>query len=310
MRPSDVLIYKRLMRDWAVDLLSDWDVQAGQITGEDEQRKAGDFRDILVDARDIATHGETYYVTGDMAAVAVAAARSMPTQELRLDDLPSETGFLLYDRPVGVFEIEDREPDQVQGFMWALGPGVPYWAGTSDGSKIIGPVGAEAEADDPPTGYTREVDIYPLGIFSKMYPQVTPLMDLGYLMSWEINGRPCNDPNGLGPLLLSTWTLMQQTLTVSARTPADRPERRRSARLGLPQDLIVVRLRRKHLDQDSPESSAADVAWSHRWLVSGHWRNQWLPSRLAHRLQWIQGHVKGPEHRPLVVKDRVTAWVR
>ena len=52
------------------------------------------------------------------------------------------------------------------------------------------------------------------------------------------------------------------------------------------------------------------VSWSHRWLVNGHWRNQWLPSRAAHRLQWIAGYVKGPASKPLVVKDRVTAWVR
>jgi hypothetical protein len=298
-------MYKRIMRDWAAEQLREWDAHTEQIDDV-----AAGFRDIFADAHSVTSHGEAYFVSADMAAVAVAAAKSMPTQELRLDDLPSETGFLLYDRPIGVFE-KDVEPNQVQGFMWILGPGgKPYWAGSTEDSKIIGPVGSEANSKDPPLGYTREVDIYPLGLFPRMYPHVLPLMGLGYLMSWEINGTPRNDPNGLGPVLLATWTLMQQTLTVSSRVPADRPERRRSARLGLPQDLIVVRLRRKHLDQDTSDDGTKDVAWSHRWLVSGHWRNQWLPSRMAHRLQWIAGHVKGPQHKPLVVKDRVTAWVR
>lgn len=80
------------------------------------------------------------------------------------------------------------------------------------------------------------------------------------------------------------------------------------AKLG--SEVVIVRLRRKSLDETSDGEPVGDVPWSHRWLVSGHWRNQWLPSRMAHRLQWIAGHVKGPQHKPLVVKDRVTAWVR
>ena len=79
----------------------------------------------------------------------------------------------------------------------------------------------------------------------------------------------------------------------------------------LPSEVVVVRLRRRSVDDEAGHDGADEhVPWSHRWLVSGHWRNQWLPSRAAHRLQWISNHIKGPTNKPLIVKDRVTAWVR
>jgi len=39
-----------------------------------------------------------------------------------------------------------------------------------------------------------------------------------------------------------------------------------------------------------------------RWMVRGHWRAQWYASEKAHRLIWIDPHIKGPEDAPL--KDR------
>jgi hypothetical protein len=49
--------------------------------------------------------------------------------------------------------------------------------------------------------------------------------------------------------------------------------------------------------------------WSHRWVVRGHWREQWYPSEGVHRLIWIEAFVKGPEDRPLIIKDTVFSVV-
>jgi hypothetical protein len=35
--------------------------------------------------------------------------------------------------------------------------------------------------------------------------------------------------------------------------------------------------------------------FSHRWLVSGHFRNQWYSSEQTHKVIWIAPHVKGPK---------------
>jgi len=117
-----------------------------------------------------------------------------------------------------------------------------------------------------------------------------------------------NDHADIGPVLLATWTIMQQTLAALEPSAADRAERRRCARAGVPSDLVIVQLRRRQ-HRDAPEGEQG-VEWSHRWVVDGHWRNQWLPSRACHRLQWIAAHLKGPEGKPLLLKERVHVWSR
>jgi hypothetical protein len=68
-------------------------------------------------------------------------------------------------------------------------------------------------------------------------------------------------------------------------------------------------LRRYHYTNDAErEAEARD--YSHRWIVRGHMRNQPIGPRNAkggqqHQRVWIAPYVKGPEDKPLVLKDRV-----
>jgi hypothetical protein len=70
--------------------------------------------------------------------------------------------------------------------------------------------------------------------------------------------------------------------------------------------LNVVTLRRPESNRSGDSESS--VEWSHRWLVNGHWRNQWYPSLETHRLIWVNPHVKGPPDKELVLKGRVHIW--
>jgi hypothetical protein len=58
----------------------------------------------------------------------------------------------------------------------------------------------------------------------------------------------------------------------------------------------VVTLRRQ---QAGGGEAAGTVEWGCRWIVSGHWRNQYLPASGGHRPTWIGAHVKGPDSKPL-----------
>ena len=51
------------------------------------------------------------------------------------------------------------------------------------------------------------------------------------------------------------------------------------------------------------------VEWSHRWIVSGHWRRI-IDKEGVPRMTWVRQHVKGPEHKPLVIKEKVIALDR
>jgi hypothetical protein len=73
---------------------------------------------------------------------------------------------------------------------------------------------------------------------------------------------------------------------------------------------VIVRLRREAGDEPPGEENG-EANYSHRFIVSGHWRNQWYPSEKLHRQIWISPYVKGPEDKPLIVRPRrVFQWQR
>lgn len=77
--------------------------------------------------------------------------------------------------------------------------------------------------------------------------------------------------------------------------------------------VLAVLRRRRYVSDEEREQEARD--YSHRWIVRGHMRNQPVGSRTAeggqrHQRIWIAPYIKGPEDKPLVVKDRVQVWRR
>ena len=85
----------------------------------------------------------------------------------------------------------------------------------------------------------------------------------------------------------------------------DRHARKRLARQGYTGDEIVkvITLRARERS-DSVGAGESDVDWSHRWIVTGHWRQQWYPSVERHLPLWIHPFVKGPEDKPLKASGR------
>lgn len=287
MRPTDALAYRRILleschqfvetskvvlgADATVDDLADWIAPTLQ-EGEDADVAVvqllafGHLRSVL-------PISQVYYVSADMTAVARAAARSMPDQPLRADDMPERNGFMVFDGPIAWNQSGD-ERDAIRGAAWSVEE-------------------------------TGKVYIWPLSI--EPGHGVVPFVQTHYRLG-DIPGVEAGPSAYIVRPLLTTWTLMGQSLTVRDTGTVERPERRRSARLKLPAEVVVLRLRRLSTSTDAETADA--VSWSHRWMVGGHWRNQWLPSRKTHRLQWISPYVKGPDGLPLVIKEHVTAWIR
>lgn len=114
----------------------------------------------------------------------------------------------------------------------------------------------------------------------------------------------------------SWWRFVQSLLRLSMQTLSERtvqtPPRftkRRLQRAKMEQGgITVVTLRRK---KPHHEGESNPVDWQSRWIVSGHWRNQWFPTLQAHRQIWINEYVKGPDDKPLVIRDgRVFNFVK
>jgi hypothetical protein len=75
-----------------------------------------------------------------------------------------------------------------------------------------------------------------------------------------------------------------------------------------PAQFRVITLRRYASTRGTGEG---EVAWTHRWLQRGHWRNQRVgPGRATTRPVWIRAAIKGPADKPLIVRDTVQAVIR
>lgn len=112
-------------------------------------------------------------------------------------------------------------------------------------------------------------------------------------------------------LLIAFCVLANDRLLADvAEEPPPRHVARRSQRAGLPSTVRVTYLRQSERPAGHG-SEAGPVAWSHRWLVSGHWKRQVCgPGLKERKLIWVRPHVKGPGDKPLVVKETVRALVR
>lgn len=113
--------------------------------------------------------------------------------------------------------------------------------------------------------------------------------------------------------LRTFFLLVKQKVAVIHPQHPDRAGMRRWTAAGLPPELgtmQIVTLRKERPTTDTDESEDEAQEWSHRWIVSGHWRNQWYPSLRTHVPVWINSYIKGPDDRPLIVKNKVFLWKR
>jgi hypothetical protein len=252
---------------------------------EERDDRLHDLMDLWCDHFDAGLGEATLYaVTSDMTTLAIAAGETMPLQSLLLTDLPSSTGLCVWADPV----------DELEGYPIVA----VSWVTRHD-----------VETYDVETLETFDDDQVDVFVYALLKGELIPVGN----MTWIVGDTPdpahdvesFYDAETGWHTLRAAWTLMSQTLTALTPTSPDRAARRRSIRAGYDlRDVVVVTLRRR---RSQPDLDADDesVNWSHRWMVEGHWRNQWLPSVGAHRLQWIASYVKGPENLPLVLKRRV-----
>jgi hypothetical protein len=99
----------------------------------------------------------------------------------------------------------------------------------------------------------------------------------------------------------TAFAFLHQRIFVTKREAPDRAARRRIAkeRPDLGQPVVrVVRLRTAERQQEHRQDGEP-VEWSCRWIVRGHWREQWFPKLRKNQPIWITPHVKGPDDKPL-----------
>jgi hypothetical protein len=249
----------------------------------------------------------TYLVTSDMLAVAEHAARSMPAQAVTVADLPCPTGFVVFEEAVVMPDVHGKRLAFV-AFAWSIvmdskGEGGVTWTYYGDALDDRD----EYVADLPDRWHHTRL-LY-IGEDRELFGAgEVPAEEVAEAIGEHVDVETIREARlYMRRLPLALWSLMQSEGVAEATTErADRAARRRLEKANSPMtgDVVVVRLRRAHADTGDGEGDSA-VAWSRRWIVSGHWRRAWRPSVQAHRLVWVAPFVKGPEDKPLVIPRRV-----
>lgn len=289
----------------------------------------------------MAFNADPVYIDDDMMTVIEKAHEGFKPEPLAPTDLITEAGFMWLPRPFVMTDLRQKQT-AYRAVLWYPAR-FKFHAETSKtppepGSTIIGrnvPTNGEERADGKP-GVAAEGTGIVMALFRYIYDhddydfaddpilKMTPAQErktlgggelaMTHVTPWVFGADYPNNEAGLlgmARYIQCVWRLMQQTLAVRSSERASKPFRRRWEREDLPEKKVtVIRLRRPA----TPANEGGEpkhVDWTHRWLVGGHWRNQWYPSLSIHRQVWISPYVKGPADLPLDVrKMRVFEFVR
>lgn len=262
----------------------DREVSAGALSDDERHRLYseldGEGHGYADDLAEMLDRARTYWVSEEMTRLLYHAHSDFPGDYiLRTEDLPSPSGFVLFERPMD-FDFADP---------WVTNSGV---------FTVIGLLWDYDEKARATNLFALQPDSWGLATYQ---PALHKILDVGGV------GR-----DSIDRLMLSLWLLCNQRVADSRQQqPQPRLQRRaqRMEKANLEDGIAVVTLRRLQAPP-SPSATSSVVEWSCRWIVSAHWRNQWYPGSGEHRPKWIHPYPKGPDDKPLVLKDRVYRWVR
>lgn len=266
---------------------------------------------------------ELYFVSAEMTTLAVTAGESLPDFHLEPHDVPSPTGFIVFAEPIGSYINTDGGfaarvpivaaswgpfalPTFPRGGVWFTYYTPTNWAGlermlaAQTGHPVRSAQRARLRRLRGPLTWDNKAA---LGYGSKARAHFKP------------GDSHSGDPDDFAPwaqTLRAAWLLMNQPNIAEAQDlHRTRASARRDQRDGLSTGPVrLLHLRPATRAQGAPDDDRAARRYTCRWMVKGHWRQQWYPSRQVHRPIWINPHIKGPDGKPLKTSETVHIWDR
>lgn len=242
---------------------------------------------------------DLWWVTAEMAALAVASATTLPDVRWAVADRPHPIGLIVWDGGIGIVTYQGVDVP-VDAAIWGIGPSgmlLWHWVRRSRVVEMLAGrgVGAVDMQIAPPlmpvAGQSLPITLDPMTVES-LDPQIRTVAST----------------------LAATWLLAAQpTLADRSRALVDGQVRASYARAQRPDpDVTLVDLRRQYVPTGIDDHDPADGRrYRHRWVVSGHWRDQpYGPGRDKTRRIWIADYLKGPDGAPLLATTRVNVWRR
>jgi hypothetical protein len=219
--------------------------------------------------------GHTTLVNTPICQVLEIAQRGYPDGGLVEKDMPFSNGFAWLEHP---FDI--GLPNPVGALSWLL------------------------------TYHTRSVGVPAIALVPWVFVPGTRFMGFAdsvapKLVRWPFGERWSALPLDVQPVaryFASLCMFMQQKILVASSIMAERHARKRLARQGFPHEPLirVVELRRREpINKREAQENEDELEWSCQWIVRGHWRQQFYPSKHGTQPIWITPYVKGPPDKPL-----------
>ncbi|WP_228916870.1 hypothetical protein [Streptomyces sp. DH20] len=274
---------------------------------------------------------ELFYVSADMTRMAVSAGQALPSYRLHPEDLPAPHGLLLWEEPAtDAYDGGEYTGCPIIGMSWAQRGNrveVRSWARREEWLAFM--------AKGDPRAGLRDLTPEEVRRLRLRNPQPIVCMSSGWLPFGRVPGWLSSAPEDTSGMTLAeledlarssgrqeqaeralvvTWLLMGQTL---AREEDVRPSKaavkhlhRLDPKLLTSTRYVQLRHAKTVPEQRAQTGEAGGKTYRHRWIVRGHWKNQWYPSRQAHRPIYVHPHIKGPDGAPLLDPDRLVNVLR
>jgi hypothetical protein len=263
------------------------------------------------------TSADLYWVSAPMTALARHAAARLPTRTLHAHDLPSRTGFMVFEAPLAGYVNDEGREVQIVAVSWGPwgGPGGRWGSGQRDQGGIWLSFFSHPAPVLPREAFTGGIaDRAALAPLMSTVPPVLPDNEAG----WPFGDLPGDQeiPEGTTAawalVTRAAWRLMRQPLAAETTERADRAARRRLARTGQSApDVRVIHIRRAERGQPPSGSAGGAREYGVQWWTAGHWRTYWCgPGRARPEDRWIDPYLAGPEGKPVRGTERVQVWDR
>jgi hypothetical protein len=250
---------------------------------------------------------DLFWVSAPMTALARHTAARLPAQPLHARDLPSRTGFMVFEAPLADYLDFDGRQVQVVAVSWGpwAGPSGRPDSGQRDQDGIWLSFFSHPAAALPREAFTGGIaDRAALTPLMGTVPPVLPDNEAG----WPFGDRPGDQEipgcttAAWALVTRAAWLLMRQPFAAETTERADRAARRRLARAGQPApDVRVIDIRRA--ERGRPPSGSAGSTREHAvpWRTAGHWRTYRRAPRGARpEDQRIDPSLAGPDGRLVV----------
>jgi len=281
------------------------------------------FQHAITDAIDT----DILWMTTEMMDLVQTAMHGFdPTEPIRIEDIFLKDGFLVLPHSFLSADVNGKSVGwRILGWK-TIDPMVKFV--NEHGSEIGYTYDLEMEGEaEAGVRFMQASWVHDDDDFTDEYPEMTAELrasniEWGIAHATSIPLRYMSDPKEVtgegdrnGSWLIF-WRVMQklmaETIVKSDPQHPGRPARRDAMRFKMPPPILrVIELRRaRNYGEAKEKENGGGREYTHRWIVQGHWRNQWYASEGRHKQKYIGAYVKGPEDLDLIVKQRVWNWDR